>query len=298
MTFQQFHGAWPALISPSMPDGSVNVAVLRNLTAYLIGKGIGGLYLCGSTGEGVFMPVAERELVAETVMDETQGRVPVIVHVGSVATRDAVTLAQHARDIGADGVASILPPFRRSIDDVYLHYETIAAAARELPFYPYLFGGELDALSLMRELVQRIPNLAGAKYTGPNMYELHGILDLGDAHWTIFSGMDQQCVLASMFGAPANIGSTLNMMAGVYREIHANCARDDFARARDLQLRANRVTRIFQNFGIFGALYEAMRVLGFDCGEPRSPNSPMPAERRAAFRTDLEAAGFIDLAAM
>lgn len=285
-------------MSPSTPSGDVNVAVLRDLTSYLIDKGIGGLYVCGGTGEGVFMPVAERQVVAETVMDEAQGRVPVVVHVGSVATRDAVALAQHAREIGADGVASILPPFRRSIDEVYLHYETIAASVPETPFYPYLFGGEIDALSLMRELVRRIPNIAGAKYTGPDMVELHAILELGGGGWTIFSGMDQQCVFAAMFGAPANIGSTLNMMPGVYRDIHASCARGDFAHARDLQLRANRVTRVFQNYGIFGALYEAMRVLGFDCGEPRLPSPPLPLEKRAAYRAALNAADFAALAAM
>jgi N-acetylneuraminate lyase len=298
MTFIQFHGAWPALMSPSTPNGDVNVAVLRDLTAYLISKGIGGLYVCGGTGEGVFMSVAERKLVAETVKDKAQGRVPVVVHVGSVATRDAVALAQHAQAIGADGVASILPPFRRSIDDVYLHYETIAAAVPEMPFYPYLFGGEIDALSLMRELVKRIPNIAGAKYTGPDMYELHAIVELGGEGWTIFSGMDQQCIFAAMFDAPANIGSTLNIMPGVYRDIHASYHRGDIVRARDLQIRVNRVTRVFQNYGIFGALYEAMRVLGFDCGEPRLPSPPISLEKRAAYRTALEAVGFAELAAM
>ena len=298
MTFKQFHGAWPALLTPATPDGGVNVAVLRDLTAHLIDKGIAGLYLCGSTGEGVFMSVVERKLVTETVLDEVQGRVPVVVHVGSVATRDAVALAQHARAAGADGVASILPPFRRGLDDIYLHYTTIAAAVPEMPFYPYLFGGEIDALSLMQELVKRIPNIAGAKYTGPNMYELHAIAELGGGGWTLFSGMDQQCVFAAMFGAAANIGSTLNMTPGVYREIHASIARGDFVRARNLQLRANRITRVYHNFGTFGALYEAMRVLGFDCGEPRRPHSPLPPEKRAAFRAALAAVDFAELAAL
>ena len=298
MTFKQFHGAWPALITPSTPDGGVNVAVLRDLTSYLIDKGIGGLYVCGSTGEGVYMSVEERKLVAETVIDEAKGRVPIVVHVGSVATRHAVALAQHARDIGADGVASILPPFRRDIDDVYLHYETIATAVPELPFYPYLFGGELDALSLMRELLKRIPNIAGAKYTGPDMYELHDIVELGGTGWTIFSGMDQQCAFAAMFGTTANIGSTLNLTPGVYREIHASIAQGDFVRARDLQIQANRITRVYHNFGIFGAMREGMRILGFDCGEPRLPNLPLPVERRIAFRDALEAVSFDELAAM
>jgi N-acetylneuraminate lyase len=298
MTFKTFHGAWPALLTPTAPDGGVNVAMLREITEYLLGKGIGGLYLCGSTGEGVLMAVDERRQVAEAVLEQVAGRVPVIVHVGAAATRYAVQLAQHAADVGADGVASILPSFRRGIDDVYRHYETIAAAVPELPFLPYLFGGEVDALTLMRTLLDRVPNVAGAKYTGPDMYELHAIVELRDTGWSIFSGMDQQCLFAAMFGAPANIGSTLNLMPGAYCEIRACCERGDLVRARDLQVQVNRVTRVLHQFGTFGAIFQGMRLLGFDCGEPRLPNPALDPARRDAFHQAMADANFEALAAM
>lgn len=296
--FTQFHGAWPALLTPSTQGGGVDTDMLRSLTAYLLERGVDGLYLCGSTGEGVFLSVAERRQVVETVLDVVASRVPVIVHVGAVATRHAVELALHAREAGADGVASILPPFSRAVAETYLHYETIAASVPELPFYPYLFGGETDALTLMTQLLSRVPNIAGAKYTGPDMFELQAIVDLRSAGWTIFSGMDQQCLFAAMSGSSANIGSTLNLMPGAYREMRAAWEVGDAVRARDLQLWANRVTRILIQYGIFGALFEALRVLGLDCGEPRLPKAAMPHERRAAFCTALESAGFAELASM
>jgi N-acetylneuraminate lyase len=298
MTRRQFYGTWPALLTPATQDGGVDGPMLRKLTAYLVEKGIDGLYVCGSTGEGVFLSVAERRRVVETVIDEVAGRLPVIVHVGTVATRHAVELAVHARDAGADGVASILPPFRRGVAETFTHYEILAAAVPDLPFYPYLFGGEIDALSLMTELLPRVPNIGGAKYTGPDMFELQAIVDLRTEGWTIFSGMDQQCLFAAMSGAPAAIGSTLNLMPGAYREIRAAWETGDATRARDLQVRVNQVTRVLLDYGIFGALFEALRVLGLDCGEPRQPQAAIPAERRAAFRGALERAGFNALAAM
>lgn len=298
MESRLFHGAWPALLTPATDDGGVNPVVLGQLTDTLLERGIGGLYLCGSTGEGVFLSVPERQTVVEVVMARVAGRVPVIVHVGAVATRHAVTLASHARDLGVDGVASILPPFGRGVDETLVHYETIAAAVPDVGFYPYLFGGETDAITLMRDLKARIPNLAGAKYTGPDMYEFQAIVELGEGRWTVFSGMDQQCVFAAMFGATANIGSTLNLMPGLYREIHESCRAGDFARARDLQLQANGVTRVLQRFGIFGALFEALRILGFECGAPRLPRTALPPEAREAFHRALTAANFPELAAM
>jgi N-acetylneuraminate lyase len=298
---QTFRGAWPALVTPTAADGGVNIQVLRALVEHLIGKGIGGLYLCGATGEGIFQSVDERRQVVEEAIDQIGGRVPAIVHVGCVATRDAVTLAHHAQSAGAAGVSSILPLASSGLRSTFLHYEAIAAAGPDLPFYPYLYGGRTNAETLMRELVARIPNVAGCKYTGPNMFELCYLVELGQEQgraWTIFSGMDEQCVFAAMFGAPANIGSTLNVMPGVYRELRDSYEGGDITRARDLQLRANRVTRTLISFGFAGALREAMRLLGFDCGDPRPPNLALSAGERDRLRKELEACGLVELAGM
>ena len=293
-----FQGAWPALITPSAPDGGVNTWALRDLTEYLIGKEVDGFYLCGATGEGIWLSLEERRQVVEEVLDQVKGRVPTIVHVGCVATRDAVALAKHARQVGAAGISSILPPLARGPESIYLHYQAIAAAVPELPFLPYLYGGTVDALTLMSALVERIPNLAGSKYTGPNMYELGHLVELAQDRWTIFSGMDEQCIFAAMFGAQGNIGSTLNLMPGVYREIRKSYRDGDLARAQDLQIRANRVTRVLISFGFAGALREAMSLLGFDCGQPRLPNPPLPPEKRQALREELMGADFAALTAI
>jgi N-acetylneuraminate lyase len=101
-----------------------------------------------------------------------------------------------------------------------------------------------------------------------------------------------------MFGSSGNIGSTLNFMPGVYREIHACCRNGDLERGRELQLQANKVTKVAISYGFPGALKEIMKILGFDCGKPRLPNLPLPAEKRDALRNELQAAGFSELADM
>ncbi|MCC9075217.1 dihydrodipicolinate synthase family protein [Litorilinea aerophila] len=298
----QFQGAWPALLTPFTARDEVNIPVLRAVIDYLLGKGIGGFYVCGSTGEGVYMSVAERQRVAETVVEQVNGRVPVIVHVGALALPDAVALASHAQAIGADAVASIIPPFYNDVASIVDYFAALSAAAPDLPLLSYIFGGPTDAVALMRQLMA-IPTVAGSKYTGPNMHEFRQIVELGaeyrgDHPWTVFSGMDEECLFASMFGASGNIGSTLNYIPGVYREIHACREQGDLARATELQLQANQVTRVLFSFGFMGALKAVMAILGFDCGQPRLPNRPFPAERRAALHAQLEAVGFAALAAM
>jgi N-acetylneuraminate lyase len=294
---QTFSGFWPALITPYTPDDQINVTVLRELVDYHLGKQVSGFYLCGSTGEGAFQTVAERKLVAETVLARVAGRVPIIVHVGAAGINDAVQLARHAQDNGAAGISSILPPVIYNQQGVVPFFARIAAAAPELPFLPYLLGVSRDVMTLMREMAH-IPTLAGTKYTGANMYEMNQVVRFRQANWTVFSGMDEQAALGLMYGAAGVIGSTVNFMPGVYREIYASVRSGDHARALDLQRRANRVTEMMLSVGFVGGFREGMRRLGFDCGQPRLPNLPLPDEKRAALHAGLESVDFADLAAL
>ncbi|MEZ4726763.1 MAG: dihydrodipicolinate synthase family protein [Caldilineaceae bacterium] len=293
----QLQGAWPALLTPFTADNRVNVPVLRRLVDYLIDKGSSGLYVCGSTGEGVYMTVAERKEVLECVVEQVNGRVPVIAHVGAVALPDATTLAGHAQVAGADGVASIIPPLYNNVPSTVAYFTALGAAAPELPLFTYIFGGPADAVALMQALTD-IPTLAGSKYTGPNMFEFRRIVELGQGAWTVFSGMDEQCVFAAMFGASGNIGSTLNYMPGLYREIHAAVQRGDLARGVELQLAANRITGAMIDAGFMGALKAVMTRLDFDCGACRLPNRTLSAEQQPALFAQLDALNFDALTQM
>jgi N-acetylneuraminate lyase len=292
-----FHGTWPALVTPFTADNQVNVPVLKDLVAYHLGKQIDGFYVGGTTGEGVFMSVAERQLVVETVIHEVDGRVPVIVHVGCTALVDATALARHAQASGAAGVSSIIPPLYTDMNSLLAYFQAVAAAVPELPVFPYFLSQNINPLALMRRLLP-VSNIAGTKYTGPDMHEFRQIVELGANQWTIFSGMDEVCVFAAMMGADGNIGSTLNFMPGVYRQIHAYLQSGDTNAALALQLRANRVTAIIVERNLMGGLKAAIGFLGFDCGGLRLPRFAMTPDEVASLREALEAADFFALAAM
>lgn len=292
-----FKGIYPALVTPSDASGGVNIPALEALVDYLLDKGIDGLYIGGTTGEGIFMSAAERQTLAEVVLHRINGRVPVIVHVAAVAFADAKALALHAAAHGANGIASIMPPMYNSAASVVAYYRALAAATPDLPFFSYILNPHIDPVTVMREL-QSVPNLTGAKYTGPNMYEMRQIMDMNQGKWVMFSGMDEQCVYAAMMGVDGAIGSTLNVMPGVYRAIREAVKQGDLQAAQTLQLRANRVTAAMIDVGFGGALRETLRMIGIDCGEPRLPSLPLSAEAKAALRRNLDAAGFAELVAL
>ena len=292
-----FSGAWPALVTPFTAEDKVNVVVLRELVEYLLDKRVGGFYVCGGTGEGLFMLPEERKLVTETVVDQVNGRVPVIAHIGSMVVSNAVELAEHAQEVGAAGISSVIPPMFQDGESLYTYFARVGAGAPDLPLLTYIFGGPMDAVALMQRLME-IPTVAGTKYTGPNMYEFREIVELRGDNWSVFSGMDEQCIYAAMQGACGNIGSTLNYMPGIYREVHNSYKKGDIAQGQELQVRANQVTRVLFSFGFFGALKEVMRMLGFDCGKPRLPHLPFAKEKRNDLRAQLEAIDFFTVAEM
>lgn len=295
---EQFSGVWPALVTPGNPDNSINLHALYALIDTLIDKQVHGFYVGGTTGEGVFMPFTERQKLVEMTMRHINGRVPVIVHVGAVATGDAETLARHAQDHGAVAISSIIPPLYESGESIRRYYTALGAAAPDVPLLAYLLNPRLDGVALMRSLLD-IPTLGGAKYTGPNMYEMRNIIELGGGQWTLFSGMDEQAIFGLMMGATGNIGSTINAFPGVFLAMFRAVQEGRSADALDLQLRLNRVIAVMIEAGFSGALRMVLSdMIQMDTGNPRLPSLPLGPEGQQALRARLAQTDYAELIAM
>lgn len=292
-----FDGFLPALITPYTRDDKINFTVLRDLIDYLLAKKVTGLYLSGSTGEGLFQSVDERKQVAEAVARQVNGRALILVQVGAASVNDAVTLAQVAAGVGAHGISTIVPPVVYDQRGVVPYLERIAQAAPQMPFLPYLFGGSRDCVSLMHDLAA-VPNFAGTKYFGANMYELWQLACFRTEGWTVFSGMDEQALPGLMYGARGLIGSSLNFMPGAFRVLYESFHAGDFARAAAMQERINQTIRAMYRFGYVGSMRAILDTLGFECGAPRVPNLPIAEANRPVLAEVLAEINFAELAAL
>jgi N-acetylneuraminate lyase len=293
----RFSGVWPALVTPLDNSERINVSVTRRLVDHLIRAGIGGLYVCGGTGEGILLPLDVRRQMVETVIEEANGRVPVIAHVGAVATADATQLAAHAKQVGADGIAAV-PPFYYSVgfQGIKEHYELIASAC-DLPLYLYYIPsatGVTLAAGQMWDLCQ-VENVQGFKYSAFDMYLLEQILELGERKLNVFSGPDQLFGPMLAVGVDGAIGTTYNILPRHFCRLFEAFGQNDIARVQRLQSQANRVIDTFLTYGGLPAVKEIMRMLGFDCGQCRRPFRPLDSDEIRALRADLDKLGFWDL---
>jgi N-acetylneuraminate lyase len=294
----RFQGVWPALVTPFTKDNKINTSVINDLVDHFLDKNVDGFYVCGSTGQGLFQSVQERKLVTETVVERVNKRVPVVVHIGSSVIGDAIELAVHAQDIGASGISSVIPAYYNDLEPIFQYYKHIAENASKISLWPYFWSDtKQNRLTLIKDLM-RVPTIKALKYTGPDMYEMSQIIDLCDENWTVFSGMDEQCVLAAMFGAHGCIGTTVNLFPIAYQKIRNGVAAGNYQQAVDLQKRLNRVITIMYQYNFRGSLAEMLRKMGFECGEPRLPHHPIHPEQQQALWNDLDKAGYQELVSL
>ncbi len=294
-----FRGVWPALVTPLGDGGRVNVAVTQELTDALIAAGVSGLYVCGSTGEGVLLSPEQRREMAEVAIKAAKGRVPVMVHVGAINTEQAVDLAQHASLAGADAISAV-PPFYFDYpqDALRAHYEAITDAAGGVPLYLYYIpcytGNEMTPEQLAA--LCRIPGVAGIKFSHTDMAYLSAFMALRDPDATnVMSGPDDLHLLCAVLGAEGAVGSTYNFMPRLYVDIRGALEAGELAMARRLQFCANRVIDVVRRYGAIPAVRAMCQRLGFAVGSAVPPMPTLSGDQLKRFHHEMDEAGLPQL---
>jgi N-acetylneuraminate lyase len=297
-TYAPIIGLIAAPYTPFHADGSLNLPVIEKQAASLVANGVVGAFVCGTTGEGVSMTVAERMQVAERWQQVAGTQLQVMVHVGHTSLADARSLAAHAEKIGAQGVGCLAPFFFKpdNVEDLAAFCAEVAAAAPALPFYyyqiPSLTGVSLPAADFLRAAAPRIPNLAGIKFTYENLMDFAECLRLDGGRYDIVFGRDELLIAGLSLGARGAIGSTFNFMAPIYHEIIAAFEKGDLAKAQEKQAAANEIIKILFDRGGLSPGKAMMKIIGIDCGPTRLPLRTLSAKEEAQLREELAAAGF------
>ncbi len=293
-------GLIAATFTPMTDRGAVDLAALPDMVDRLAEQGVNGLYVLGSTGEGVSLTAEERRRVAEAFVQAARGRVPVIVQVGCESLAQSAQLAAHAQASGADAISAVSPVYFKpdSLDTLVDSMAAIAAAAPELPFYyyhiPWVTGVAANMVEFLHRGEQSIPTLRGIKFTAPSVHEFQACVEEAEGRFEILWGMDEMLLSGLVAGARAAVGSTYNFAAPLYQRLLAAFAAGDFEEARRWQSRSQALVRTFAPYGPRGSQKAIMAMVGLDCGPPRLPIASISVEQIASLRGDLQKLGFFD----
>lgn len=298
MVPKKFTGLMAATYTPLGDNGDLNLDVVPAMVDYLIKSGVSGLYVCGSTGEGVSLSSDERRSVATAYVNAAHGRLPVFVQVGHNSVAESRMLAKHAADIGADAISANAPSYFKCTDVNTLvdSMSDIAVAAPGLPFYyyhiPMLTGASVDMIAFLERASPAIPNLVGIKYTDSRVDEYQACLAHDGGRYDILWGLDEMLLGALAAGARGAIGSTYNIAAPHYLKVIQAFDAGDMETARRLQMQAINMIRTVLQYPLHPAIKSILGMRGFECGPCRLPQPRMTDTQVNNLQRDLEAMDF------
>jgi N-acetylneuraminate lyase len=258
-------------------DASLDLGRVEKQAEYLVSQGAVGVFVGGTTGEGLSLTVPERQQLTERWCAVAGKQFPVIVHVGHNSVPDARDLAAHARKAGAEAVAAVAPFYYKpdKVQAVVTCCAAIASAAPDLPFYYYHIPGntglKLNVVELMEAASHRIPTLAGLKFSDNDLVQFGRCVVWGGDGCDLFFGTDELLLPALALGAKAAIGTTYNFAAPLYRRMIDAFNRGDMDSARAAQTQSRDLLCTMRKHGGLAAMKATMRLAGVDCGPCRPP---------------------------
>jgi N-acetylneuraminate lyase len=302
MQYQKIQGLIAAPFTPMLPTGEINTRMIKPYAEKLKRDGLSGVFICGTTGEGMFLTSEERKEIAEFWSKEQTNEFKVIVHVGSTSGAKSKELAEHAQQIGAAGTGAMGPMFLKParIKELVLFCKEVASGASDSPFYyyhiPSVSGINLSMTEFIKAAFAEIPNFAGIKFSDNNFVEMQKILNLEDGKWDILFGSDEILMAALSFGVKGAVGSTYNYAASLYLKLINEFQKGNIENARKYQLKSVEIVDVLSKYkGAIVAGKALMKAVGIDCGPCRLPLSNLSEEQYENLVNDMRDIGFFEL---
>lgn len=286
-------GAFTALITPFKDSGAIDEEGLRRNVNFQIGKGIGGLVPCGTTGESATLTHAEHKKVVEIVIDEANGRVPVIAGTGSNSTAEAIELTRHAFKAGADYCLLISPYYNKPTQKgVIAHFRAVAAESEGgiiLYNVPSRTGMNLEADTVIK--LAEVDNIVGVKEASGNLEQIMRIIRDAGENLTVLSGDDIMTYPILALGGKGVISVASNIVPDMVQKMVV-----DFLKGRmEESRRAHyRLLDLYKHLFLEtnpGPIKELMNLAGMPAGPLRLPLVSCEEKNVEILRRDLKDLG-------
>jgi 4-hydroxy-tetrahydrodipicolinate synthase len=286
-------------VTPFTPDNEIDLDTFARVIEFLLRHNAASLCVNLHLAESLNLTLDERKLLAQAAVEVTAGRAPVIVHVSTPGTDQAVDLARHAENVGADAVMAIAPYYWKPSQEALSEHFAAIMSATDLPFIAYNSPTIMDGVGIapatLVKLLRRFPKLIGLKEASHNWEKY---LELGRAAKTVrpdfglFVGTEWMIPCLTLGGT-----ACMSVFGGIApRFVRALCeatTSGDLTNALELQYKFCELYQIAKVE--YPAPTKAMwEIMGRPVGAPRLPNRPLTADRKKQIRSALEALGLYD----
>ncbi len=276
-----FTGACTAMVTPFL-NGKINYPMAQILLRRQIDAGIPAVVLAGTTGESATLSDHEKIELFQRCKSYVGPSCKIIAGTGSNSTEHAVHLSKEAEAAGVDAVLVVSPYYNKATPEgLYAHYMNIAHAVN-IPVILYNVPGRtgLDIPVSVYERLSRIPNIIGVKEASSDITKITKIRNQCDSDFAIWSGNDEQIVPVMAMGGSGVISVVSNLFPSEINSICKAAMDGDYEKAAYLQCRMQQIIELMFCEVNPIPVKEAMKMIGFDCGNCRLPLSKLSAENR------------------
>jgi len=291
----QLRGVIVPIVTPLKPDESLDLEILRSLVDQLIEQGVHGLFANGTTGEYPKLAFEERKKVIEIVVDQTNGRIPVMAGTGGVSTKEAIEMTQYAQDAGADYAVVVEPfYFHPTPDAIFDHYEVISEES-DIPLIVYEIPS-MTGYSLSPELLARIAtidSIVAMKDSSGDMWKFQQKLHLTGNDICVIQGAEPLFLPSLVIGSPAGVLGGANIFANLEVKLYESFTKGDFKTALQIHNMLIPILRSLSCETYPAAIKEAMEITGIKVGPVRKPALPLTQNQRKEIEQELTKIGII-----
>ncbi len=284
----RLRGIITPLLTPFAQDGRVEEEALRELVEFQIRSRVNGLFSLGTTGLGPAIEADQRKRIAAIVVEETRGRVPVIVQVGAFDPAASIDLARHAEKIGADALACLTPFYYHPGEEATIDYYEKISRASELPLLVYNIpqntGNNVDPKLLLR--LSKIRNVIGVKDSSRDLTQLLDYLQILPDWFNVFTGTASFLFWALCAGASGGVLANANAFPELFVEILEAYKARDLEKGTALQMKAHSLSEVLSKPPI-APLLETLKMRGLRGGSVKPPLRPMNADEVQALRSSV-----------
>lgn len=253
----RLRGVIAAMITPLSDRDALDVAGIERLIEHILGGGVQGLFILGTTGEGPSLSYRLRFELIDRVCKQVAGRVPWLVGITDTAFFESVNLANYAAEAGAAAAVLSAPYYFPAGQAELLQYVEHMAAKLPLPAILYNLPShtkitfEPDTLRRLMDL----PKVVGLKDSSGDMTYFHRVRRLCEARqdWTLMVGLEELLAEALLLGGDGGVCGGANLCPRLYVDLFEAASRGDTARVAELHRRVMQIRESIYTVALHGA---------------------------------------------
>jgi dihydrodipicolinate synthase/N-acetylneuraminate lyase len=289
-----FIGIIPPMLSSFTRDGDIYEKGLREIVRFTLPY-VHGYYPIGTYGCGPLMSTHERQRVLELILDEVNGRVPVVAHVGHSGTQPTIELARHAKKTGAAGVGAIAPYYAPHLpeENLFQHYACLIDAVNEVEFPVFLYNNAhysqnpVSPRLLARLAAYGLPGCKDSSFDIVNFFAYQAaVSDYPD--FNLIVGTEAFFMAAFDAGARGMICGLGNAFPELLGKMYDAYQSGDREQAMEIQRFVLRIRGLTKSAPTVPILHEILRMRGVDAGYPRSPLIELDPTMKQKISTELK----------